>query len=88
MIAFSNGKNNNAIKPIAAAAPCIFEAIVMMDLFSFTLNIPEIRPAPIAKIQIESDIEADRIGNSVLVAKKYTTDVNDKKQPSHISHAL
>lgn len=87
-IPFNNGKNSNAIKPIAALIPCIFEAIVTMSLFSFTLNIPEITPAPTAKIPIESDIKTDKTGNSVLITKKYTTAVNNKKHPSHINHAL
>ena len=87
-IPFNRGKNNNAIKPIAALAPCILEAKVTMFLLSFTLKKPEINPAPTAKIPIESNIKTDKTGNSILVFIKYAMAVNVKKLPSQTSHKL
>ena len=87
-IPFSNGKNNNAINPIAALIPCTIEAAVIMSLFSLTWNMPEINPAPTAKVPIEISSRTDRIGQSVLTLKKYTIAVNVRKHPSHINHIL
>ena len=54
-IPLKSGKNRNAIKPMEAPVPCIFEATVTMSFCSFTLNMPHRNPAPAAKIPIESD---------------------------------
>lgn len=68
-ITFNNGKNNNAINPIAALIPCTFEAAVTMSLFSFTWNIPETNPAPTANVPSENNCKTDKIGKSFFVVK-------------------
>ena len=69
-IPFNSGKNKNVINPIAAPIPCIFEAIVIIFLLSFTWNIAETNPAPTAKVLIESNSKTDRIGKSILTVRK------------------
>lgn len=59
-IPFSKGKNSRAINPIAALTPCILEASVSNSLDSFTLNNPDNRPAPIAKMLIDKNIRQDK----------------------------
>ena len=79
-IPFIKGKNNNAINPIAAPAPCIFDAVVTASLLSFTLNSPESNPAPTAKIPIERSSKIDKIGKFAFVFQKKTKAENVKKQ--------
>lgn len=78
-IPFNNGKNNNAINPIAALIPCTFEATVIMSLFSFTWNIPETNPAPTANVPSENKSKTDRIGKSFFVANNTDTISTEEK---------
>lgn len=63
-------KRKNVINPIAALIPCIFEAAVTMSSFSFAWNMPEINPAPTAKVPIEINSKTDKIGKSILAVMK------------------
>lgn len=83
-----SGKNNNNIKPNEADIPCILEEMDFSFLFSFTLKIPDMIPAPIEKVRsiISSNTESGKL--VLLSILNRVIDVILNNIPSHINQVL